>query len=103
MYGHLVLLSRSFTPDLSIKEMNRYTLLLLDLCCCAIIAVSGSMILLSAPLGSKSHQNMYIPLIKELAKRKHQVTFITNFESSDLKEMTEETLEASTVINISKR
>ncbi len=74
-------------PDLSIKEMN--TFLLLVLCCCAIIGVSSSRILLSAPLGSKSHQNMYIPLIKELAKRNHQVTFITNFESSDLREMSD--------------
>jgi len=53
---------------------------------CATV-VAGSKILLSAPFGPKSHQNMYIPLIGELAKRGHHVTFITNYESSELKKL----------------
>ncbi len=53
---------------------------------CASVVV-GSRILLSAPFGSKSHQNMYIPLIGELANRGHHVTFITNYESSEFKKL----------------
>ena len=49
-------------------------------------SVRGSKILLAAPFeGSKSHQNMYIPLAKELVKRGHHLTAILSYDSSDLK------------------
>ena len=41
-------------------------------------------ILVSAPFGSKSHQNTYVPLIKALAERGHHVTLITNYAVKDL-------------------
>ena len=50
----------------------------------SIVSSSGSRILLSAPIGSKSQQNFYIPLMNELAHRGHSITFLTNYESKYL-------------------
>lgn len=44
-----------------------------------LVWADGSNILISAPYGTKSHQNMYISLMKELANRGHYVTVITNY------------------------
>ena len=38
-------------------------------------------VLVAAPLGTKSHQNTYVPLIKELAVRDHHLTLITNYRA----------------------
>lgn len=54
------------------------------LICYSIVLSSGSRILLSAPIGSKSQQNFYIPLINELSHRGHSITFLTNYESKFL-------------------
>jgi len=53
----------------------------------ALMAECGR-ILVSAPFGSKSHQNSYIPLIKALAERGHHVTLITNYGVKDLRPLT---------------
>lgn len=45
---------------------------------------SGSRILVSAPFGTKSHQNMFVPIIKELVNRGHNLTVISNYEISEL-------------------
>ena len=45
-------------------------------------------VLVAAPLGTKSHQNTYVPLIKELAVRGHHLTLITNYRSKDLEHVT---------------
>ena len=44
----------------------------------------GSRILVSAPFGPKSHQNMFVPLIKELSNKGHNITVLSNYESSEL-------------------
>lgn len=44
----------------------------------------GSRILIAAPHGTKSHQNSYVPLTKELVKRGHDVVIITNNVNGDL-------------------
>lgn len=46
---------------------------------CYVAVVSGARILVSAPYGTKSHQNMYVPLAKSLAERGHHVTVISNY------------------------
>ena len=46
--------------------------------------VTSSRILLVAPHGTKSHHNMMVPLVKELAKRGHQLTVITNYVNNEL-------------------
>ena len=52
---------------------------------CISIPVSlGSRILIANPYGTKSHQNVYIPLTKELVRRGHQVTIITNYVNDEL-------------------
>ena len=54
------------------------------LCHLALLAES-SRILIVVPHGTKSQQNMFVPLVKELAQRGHQLTVITNYVSNDLK------------------
>lgn len=49
--------------------------------------VYGSMILVGAPFGTKSHKNVYVPLVKELAKRGHQITVVTNYATPDFSEL----------------
>jgi glucuronosyltransferase len=41
-------------------------------------------ILVVAPHGTKSHHNMIVPLVKELAARGHQLTVISNYVANDL-------------------
>ena len=48
---------------------------------------NGSRILVVAPQGIKSHQNMFVPLSKELVRRGHHVTLITNYFNEDLAKM----------------
>ena len=48
---------------------------------------NGSRILVVAPYGTKSHQNMFVPLVKELAHHNHHVTVITNYATADFKKM----------------
>lgn len=45
---------------------------------------SASRILIANPYGTKSHQNVYVPLTRELAKRGHEVTIITNYVNDEL-------------------
>ena len=47
----------------------------------------GSRILIASPYGTKSHQNVYIPLAKELVRRGHQVTIITNYVNDELNKL----------------
>merc|ERR1712137_57494 len=42
-------------------------------------------IIVAQPFGPRSSQNVFIPLVAELAKRGHHVTLITNTASSQLK------------------
>ena len=44
----------------------------------------ASRILIAGPSGTKSHQNVYIPIAKELIRRGHQVTVITNYLNDEL-------------------
>ena len=53
----------------------------------AISAIEGSRILVSAPLGTKSHKNMYVPLVRKLVERGHKVTVITNYFTNDFLEL----------------
>ena len=46
---------------------------------------NASRILVAAPSGTKSHQNMFVPLVKELARRGHHVTVISNYAASDFR------------------
>lgn len=46
--------------------------------------IEGSRILISVPYGTKSYQNMYVPLVKELSHRGHHITVITNYKNSEL-------------------
>ena len=48
------------------------------------LLTDGSRILFTAPHGTKSHQNMYVPLTKELVRRGHHVTIITNYVNDEL-------------------
>lgn len=48
-------------------------------------ASNAARILVAQPMGTKSHQNPFIPLILELDKRGHQVTVITNYASSQFR------------------
>ena len=67
---------------------NKYLLCLLHLCVIILFdGVNGSRILVAAPYGTKSHQNMFIPLVKELARRDHHITVITNYATPDFKKM----------------
>ena len=45
----------------------------------------GSKILVSAPFGTKSHQNTYVQLVNELAKRGHDLTIISNYAVGEFK------------------
>ena len=49
-----------------------------------ISSIEGSRILIAAPFGTKSHQNVYVPLTTELVRRGHHVTVITNYASDEL-------------------
>lgn len=64
--------------------MHRIILVNLILIVVTISLSNGSRILIANPYGTKSHQNMYIPLTKELARRGHQVTIITNLIDNEL-------------------
>lgn len=44
----------------------------------------GSRILVTAPYGTKSYHNMYVPIVMELIQRGHHVTVITNYENKQL-------------------
>lgn len=44
----------------------------------------GSRILITNPQGTKSHQNSYIPIVKELVKKGHHFTIITNYVNDEL-------------------
>jgi glucuronosyltransferase len=46
--------------------------------------IEASRILVSAPYGTKSYHNMFVPLVIELTRRDHHVTVITNYKSSEL-------------------
>ena len=48
---------------------------------------NGARILVVAPQGTKSHQNTFVPLCKELVRRGHHITIITNYVSEDLAQM----------------
>ena len=68
--------------------MFRYSRLLLFLLIALVIyGADGSRILISAPFGTKSHKNMYVPLVRELIDRQHQVTIITNYVTTDFLQM----------------
>ena len=61
----------------------------MKLCTVLIVAVmlvraETAKILVSQPFGFKSHQNMFVPLIRELSNRGHSITFITNYGTKDL-------------------
>jgi len=64
--------------------MKALLLLLLVVVLCA-SSIECGRILISAPFGSKSHQNTYVPLIKALAARGHHITLITNYGVKDLR------------------
>ena len=56
----------------------------------ALVCISfaqASKILISAPSGSKSSKNAYVPLTKELVKRGHDVTVICNYPTADFKNL----------------
>ena len=44
-------------------------------------------VLVAAPLGTKSHQNTFVPMMKELAGRGHHLTLITNYRVKDLEQI----------------
>ncbi|XP_057374691.1 UDP-glycosyltransferase UGT4-like [Daphnia carinata] len=46
-------------------------------------SIEGSSILVSVPFGTKSHKNMYVPLVQELVTRGHNITVITNYMTAD--------------------
>merc|ERR1712135_171269 len=50
--------------------------------------LASFLLLVSAPFGSKSHQNTYVPLIKGLAERGHHVALITNYAVKGLQSLT---------------
>ena len=62
------------------------TLLFRILFFCLIVcrSTAGSRILIAAPHGTKSHHNVFVPLTKELVRRGHDVTFISNYVSEEL-------------------
>lgn len=60
-------------------------LLLSTLAVCVVLTTTeGSRILVVGPHGTKSQQNVYIPLVKEMARRGHHVTLITNYVNDDV-------------------
>ena len=59
------------------------SILFLILMMLASTTIEGSRILISAPFGTKSHKNMYVPLVKELVSRGHNITVITNYFTAD--------------------
>ena len=44
-------------------------------------------ILVAAPSGTKSHKNAFVPLAKELVKRGHDVTIITNYATAEFQQL----------------
>ena len=63
--------------------MNRLTLLFFTvLIGASVTAVEGSRILVAAPFGTKSLQNIFVPLVKELARRGHHITVISNYAAT---------------------
>lgn len=48
--------------------------------------IQAARILVSQPFGSKSHQNAFVPLIRALSERGHQITYITNYGPYDFNE-----------------
>ena len=66
------------------KMKTRNFLFLAAISLVLFVSVHGSKILVSAPFGTKSHKNTYVQLVKELARRGHEITIITN--SADSKE-----------------
>lgn len=54
---------------------------------CLFQHASSSRILVGAPFGTKSHKNVYVPLVKELAKRGHQLTVITNYATQEFSQV----------------
>lgn len=59
-------------------------LLLLTLSLVLVSMSEGSRILIANPYGTKSHQNTYVLLTKELVRRGHHVTIITNIVNDEL-------------------
>lgn len=49
--------------------------------------IEGSRILVSVPFGTKSHKNMYVPLVRELVNRGHNISVITNYVTADFAEL----------------
>ena len=47
-------------------------------------SATGSRILVVAAHGTKSHQNVYVPLTKELVGRGHHVALITNYDIGEV-------------------
>ncbi len=64
--------------------MKSYLLLATLFIAVKVSFIDGSRILVVAPQGTKSHQNTYIPLTKELVKRGHHITIITNYVNDEL-------------------
>ena len=58
----------------------------------AIVACSssftyGARILIASPHGVKSHQNTYVPIAKELVRRGHHITILTNYANKELNQL----------------
>lgn len=49
--------------------------------------IEGSRILISAPFGTKSHKNMYVPLVRELVSRGHDITVVTNYFTAEFAQL----------------
>lgn len=64
------------------REMQ-FSVLLLSVVV-VISLVDGSRILIAAPYGTKSHQNVYIPLAQELVRRGHHITIISNYLNDEI-------------------
>ena len=71
--------------------MNKFRLLFVAvLISVTTAAVEGSRILVAAPFGTKSLQNIFVPLVKELARRGHHITVISNYAASDFNKVDDE-------------
>ena len=53
----------------------------------AVSVVECGRVLVAAPFGTRSHQNTFVPMMKELAGRGHHLTLITNYRSKDLEQI----------------
>ncbi|XP_064089536.1 uncharacterized protein LOC135203627 [Macrobrachium nipponense] len=68
-------------------QMARWSLLIALMWSVTVIQESSAYnILFIGAIGSKSHQNFYKPIVEELAKSGHQVTFVTPYPSKGVKD-----------------